>query len=219
MKHPDNSSGRPPVIGIVGGLAAGKSTVARLLGKRGAVVIDADRLGHGALELPRVKEKLIAEFGAHIVDEEGQIDRASLAEEAFRNQEQTDNLNSIVHPPVIRQIVADIEAATRLSGVPLIALDAALLVEAGLHREQCDALLYVDAPLRLRKRRAMERGMSEEQFARRTAVQVAPERKKQLSDFTVKNTGTIEELDARVEQLWPELCSVESRISPPSHSF
>ncbi|MFO7959295.1 MAG: dephospho-CoA kinase [Candidatus Brocadiia bacterium] len=219
MKHADNSSGRPPVIGIVGGLAAGKSTVARLLGKRGAVVIDADRLGHGALELPGVKDKLIEEFGAGIVDEEGQIDRANLAEEAFRDPDQADKLNSIVHPPVIRQIVAEIEAATRRGEAPLIALDAALLVEADLHREQCDALLYVDAPRRLRKRRAMERGMSEEQFARRTAVQASPERKKQLSDFTVENTGTIEELDARVGQLWPELCSVESRISPPSHSF
>lgn len=219
MKHADNSPGRPPVIGIVGGLAAGKSTVARLLGKRGAVVIDADRLGHRALELPCVKEEIIAAFGTDIVDERGQIDRASLAEEAFRDPEHADKLNSIVHPPVIRQIVADIEAATRRGGVPLIALDAALLVEADLHREQCDALLYVDAPVRLRKRRAMDRGMSEEQFARRSAVQASPERKKELSDFTVDNTGTIEELDARVEQLWPELCSVESRISPPSHSF
>jgi len=219
MKHGHNPSRRPPVIGIIGGLAAGKSTVARLLKQRGAVVIDADRLGHRALELPTVKETLLNEFGPDMLDENGRIDRAALAEIAFEDPELVRKLNAIMHPPIIWQIVADIEAATRRGEAPLIMLDAPLLVETDLHREQCDALLYVDAPETTRRRRARERGMGEEQFARRTAAQMPPERKKELADFTVKNTGSVDELDARLEELWPELCSIETRISPPSHSF
>ncbi len=218
MRHGDHTPRRPPVIGIVGGLAGGKSTVARLLGRKGAAVIDADSLGHRMLRRPEVKEALVEQFGDEILDAGGEVKRARLAEVAFEDPERVRALNAIVHPPVIRQIIAEIEAMTQRDEVPLIVLDAALLVETGLHREHCDALLFVDTPEETRRRRAAQRGMSAGQFDLRTTAQAPPAKKKQLSDFTVENTGSLEELEARLDRLWPELCRVTSPASPPSHS-
>lgn len=197
----------PPVVGIVGGLASGKSTVARLLARRGARVVDADRIGHQVLELAAVKEALRDAFGEGIFDAAGRVVHARLAEATFGRPGQVERLNEIVHPPIIEEIRAQVEECKKQEGVPLVVLDAALLMETNLDEELCEAALFVDAsgPERL-KRAAAQRGISADQFAGREQAQLPEEAKKRRADYVVRNTGSLEELERQLEGLWPELC-------------
>ncbi len=210
MSREDNPPAGPPVIGVVGGLAGGKSTVARLLQKRGAAVVDADEIAHRVLRRPDVREKLRRAFGGGILGPDGEVRRDALAREVFGNPERIEELNSIVHPPVIRETRRRRSKLLRRADLPLVVLDAALLMEVGREEELCDALIFVDAPTELRRRRACEkRGLSPEQFRQRAAAQMPPEKKKERADFVVENTGTIQELDKQVERLWPALCGLK----------
>ena len=175
---------RPVVLGIVGGIAAGKSTAARLLARKGAAVIDADRLAHELLEEASIKQSLVEEFGETILDREGRIERNRLAEQAFESAETTETLNRIVHPPVVEKIRRRIEQLQGQTGIPLIVLDAPLLLETGLDRALCHKLLFVSAAEQLRRQRAQQqRAMSPEQFKGRTRVQSPVQQKKEAADY------------------------------------
>ncbi len=207
-----DSQRTPPLVGIVGGLASGKSTVAHLLGEFGAAVIDADSIGHDFLESPTVKVALVRQFGQQIADGTGGVDRERLAEKAFDSPAGVEKLNAILHPPIIRELRRRIEELMDSGEVPLIVLDAALLVETGLHESMCDALLYVQAPRQVRRRRAFERNqMTPEQFEKRNRAQIDPEEKEKLADFVVSNSGSLRELAAQVRQLWPQLVQQRKR--------
>jgi dephospho-CoA kinase len=204
----------PMVLGILGGLAGGKSTVAGLLAGRGAAVIDADRIGHQVIERPEVRAALRSAFGEQILDKSGRIERRLLARAAFGSPQRgpqsgpqgVDVLNGIVHPPILEEIRRRVEEIKRLKEAPLIVLDAALLVETGLDKELCEKLLYVDAPEDVRRRRARdERGIEPEQFEQRARAQASPEEKRKLADYVVTNHGSLEELDEQIGRLWTTL--------------
>lgn len=215
MRHSERQSVSSPVVGIVGGLASGKSTVAGLLARRGAAVVDADKIGHGLLKCPAVRQALTEAFGEDILNETGDVDRPVLAEIVFGAAERVRELNRIVHPRIIRRVRSRLESLKQKADVPLVVLDAALLIETDLHRDLCQALLFVEAPEQLRRRRAQAgRNMSAEQFQKRTQAQIPPAPKRKLADFSLNNTGSIEELDRQVGQLWPELCRAAGRVSP-----
>ncbi len=200
----------PIVLGIAGGLAGGKSTVAGLLARRGAVVIDADRIGHEVLERAEVRAALSSAFGREVLDEEGRVDRGRLADAVFGDAERVEKLNSIVHPPILEEIRERVEEIKRLQEAPLIVLDAALLVETGLDTELCEALLYVDTPQEVRRERARSgRRMEPGQFEKRGLAQMPPEEKRKLADYVVTNSGSLEELDAQLSKLWPALSGSE----------
>jgi dephospho-CoA kinase len=116
-----------------------------------------------------------------------------------------------VHPPVIRQVRARTEELRQQQDVPLVVVDAALLLETGLHEGLCDALLFVDAPEPTRRARAAGRQISAEQFDRRTRAQLPPENKKETADFIVRNHGSLRDLREQIEELWPRLCAVCNR--------
>ena len=196
----------PIVLGILGGLAGGKSTVAALLAGRGAAVIDADAIGHEVIDRPQVRAALSAAFGEQILDKSGRVERRLLAQAAFGDAERVDKLNGIVHPPILEEIRGRVEEIKRFGQAPLIVLDAALLVETGLDKELCQALLYVEAPEDVRRERARaERQIEPEQFEKRTQAQVAPQEKRKLADYIVTNNGSLEELDEQLGKLWPAL--------------
>lgn len=200
------------MLGIEGGLASGKSTVAGLLAERGARVIDADRIGHRILERPPVKKALVEAFGEGILDGAGRVSRPRLAEEAFSSRHKLAKLDQIVHPPLLEEIRTRVERLKKEDGVPLVVLDAALLVEWNLHEELCNALLFVDAPEQVRRRRAVSgRQMSAEQFHRRAQVQLPEGLRKQQADYVVQNTGDLAELEQEVETLWDEICGASPR--------
>jgi len=203
-----------PVLGIVGGLASGKSTVARLLSALGARIVDADRIGHETLERPQVKEALTESFGEAILDDAGKVSHERLAQAAFGRPELVEKLNGIVHPSIIAEIRSQVNALEREPGVPLIVLDAALLMETGLDKELCQALVFVDTPRPSRQERAgARRGMSAEQFGKREQAQLQEETRRRAADFVVSNNGSLKELENQVERLWPELRRIAAQRS------
>lgn len=203
-----NEDGResPMVIGIVGGVASGKSTVARMLARRGAEVIDADRIAAEVRSRPEVRAALADAFGESILDEAGHVVPRLLAEAVFGEPQRVERLNEVMHPPILRTIRERIEELRRQDAAPLVVLDAPLLVETDLHRELCDAILFVEASPEHRRRRAVqERGMSAAQFKKRSSAQRPVEEKQDLADYVVPNDGSLQELERRIDKLWPHL--------------
>ncbi len=199
-------SKQPPVLGIIGGLAAGKSTVARLLAERGAQVVDADGIAHGVLRDAGVRGALRESFGDGVFDAEGGVIHAQLAEVVFGRREQVERLNAIVHPPVLARIREQVAELKKRKDVPLVALDAALLIESGLDRDICDAVLYVEAAREQRLARALGRGLSQDQFEKREAAQLPEDVKRARAGLAVDNNGTTADLERGISGLWPELC-------------
>jgi dephospho-CoA kinase len=206
MRSPADGSGKVRVIGILGGIAGGKSSVARILAEHGARVIDADRIAREVLARPPIREALREAFGESVLDADGLVSAQRLAETAFRSEEATARLNAIAHPPIIERMRRKLEELRQGGTEGLVVLDAALLIETGLDEEMCDALLFVDAPEDVRRERAAgDRGMSEEQFRRREAAQMPVRDKRERADVIIRNTGSLDDLRQQLEELWPEL--------------
>ena len=192
------------VIGLTGGIASGKSAVAAALARRGAVVFDADRMGHRVLEEPEVREQLLARWGREILAPDGQIARPAVAARVFGDTPAAANelqfLEQTLHP----RIRAAIEAEIRIlpdDAVPAVVIDAPLLIESGWNAV-CQAILYVDAPREIRLQRAKGRGWSAEEFSRREAAQMPIEEKRRRSTYVIYNAGTLAELEAEVDRFW-----------------
>ncbi|GIW73333.1 MAG: dephospho-CoA kinase [Planctomycetota bacterium] len=202
--------GRPPlVVGLLGGIASGKSEVARRLAARGAEVLDADRLAHAELDRPEVRERLRAEFGPGIFDAAGELDRRELSRVVFADPARLRRLEQIVHPGVLAAIAGRLAAlaAPAPARRRVAVLDVPLLLESGM-AAGCDELLFVHAPPAARRARARARGWDEAELGRREAHQADLERKRAAATWVVDNTGSLAELDEQLERFWRE------RIAP-----
>ena len=146
---------RPPVIGITGGIGAGKSEVARILADLGCLVVNSDDLARQALLDPAIKSRLRAEWGETIFDAGGDVDRSALARIVFADPGQRRALESIIHPWVEAHRRAIFDAAD--PATPAFVIDAPLLLEAGIDRE-CDHVVHIDADREKRLERVRERG-------------------------------------------------------------
>ncbi|MBN2579295.1 MAG: dephospho-CoA kinase [Pirellulales bacterium] len=202
------------IIGLLGGVAGGKSWVARCLARCGAGVLDADRTGHEALQDSAVQEKLRERWGATVFGPDGTIDRVAVAERVFAPPPEGPRdrafLEKLLHPEIARRLerqAEELSAAGRSAAV----LDAPLLLEAGWDRF-CDCLLFVDAPEAVRRQRALARGWSEKQFTARQKAQQAPESKRARADAVIDNGGPPEETQARVDRWWAEFCNRQFEI-------
>jgi dephospho-CoA kinase len=199
------------VLGILGGIAAGKSAVARLLAGPAGVVLSADALAHEALDSPEVQERVRARFGSRAIGPEGKVDRAVLAREVFdpqRGPALRAELESWTHPLVRDRIMERLRAA-RDGGVPRVVLDVPLLLENdarhGLAR-LCDVLVFVDVPDDERDRRAQrERGWSRGEVFRREAAQLALAEKKRRAHHVLPNHQGLAELERAVQELLERL--------------
>jgi dephospho-CoA kinase len=190
-------------VGLLGGVASGKSRVAALLAERGAKVIDADALAHGELERPTVRERAVALFGEGILRADGAIDRAALGRRVFGDPAALAALEAIVHPGVIAAIEREIEAAAPGPDGrrPVIALDVPLIVEAGI-ADRCDERIFVEASAETRERRAMARGWPPGEVARREAHQQPLEEKRRAATFTSDTDGDLVRTAAEVDRFW-----------------
>ena len=186
-------SGRPPIIGLTGGIGAGKSTVARILETMGCVVSDSDRDAAAVLETPEVKERLQAWWGDQIIASDGTLDRRAIAARVFDDPRERGRLENLVHPLVHERRRKRFEEASPDSRA--LVIDAPLLFEAGLD-EECDAIIFVDAPRELRLERVKsERGWDESEIDRREAAQLPIEEKRIRATAVITNNATADRLE------------------------
>ncbi len=192
------------LVGLTGGIGSGKSTVARMLAARGAVVLDADRLAREAVDPGTPGHTaVVGRFGLGILTAEGAVDRKALADLVFADPRARRDLEAIVHPEVRRRFLEEVERCRGTERV--VVFDSPLLVETGQHRA-FDLLIVVSAPVEAQVARlAADRGMSEEDVRSRIAAQMPLEEKAAAADIILDNDGTMEELERQVDRLWPEL--------------
>ncbi|MGH2730030.1 MAG: dephospho-CoA kinase [Actinomycetota bacterium] len=193
------------VVGLTGGIGAGKSTFAALLAEEGARVIDADALGREALQVGRPAwHSVVDQFGDEILAAGSMdIDRKRLAAIVFGDPKKLAALNAIVHPVIFKGIAERLE---ELRGTDeIVVLDAALIVEAGLD-DVLDVIVVVDTNKEARRDRLVrERGMMPNQIDARMASQVSREKLLERADIVVRNDGTLEELARDARRVWKEL--------------
>lgn len=179
--------GRALVIGLVGGIAAGKTAVARLFGDHGVLHIDADRLAREVAAEPEVLRAVAAAFGERYVDGD-RLDRAALAALVFADAAARQRLEALLHPRIRARIVVALAAARAQGRSALV--DAPLLFETGLDA-LCDTVVYVDAPAEVRARRAAERGWDADELARRERSQLPLADKRARAGHTLDNGGDL----------------------------
>lgn len=195
---------RKPVIGLVGGIGAGKSLAAALLAERGGAVIDADRLGHEALEVPAVKEWLIARWGRRILKPDGTANRRAIAGIVFKDPAELRALESVVYPVIGRRAAEEIAKAQADTAARFVVLDAAVMLEAGWGGA-CDRLIYVDAPRDVRLARLAARsGWTGADVAAREAAQMPADVKKARAGVVVLNDGPPARLREWIDRLLSE---------------
>jgi dephospho-CoA kinase len=194
-------------IGLVGGVASGKSAVAAALARRGAVVFDADKVGHLVLAEPDVREELVARWGPEILDDRGQVSRPAVATRVFGEDHEATVERAFLEETLHGRIRQRIEAQVRTlpdDGPPAIVIDAPLLIESGWN-DVCQVIAFVDAPREQRLERAQSRGWSPEEFTRRELAQMPIEQKRRWASHVIDNSGTLEELEAEVQKFWTDV--------------
>jgi dephospho-CoA kinase len=195
------------IIGLLGGIGSGKSTVAEIFRRLGAAVLDADKAGHEVLRIPAIRAAVGGRWGQEAIGPDGEIDRKALAKIVFApppdGPRELTELERITHPEIRRRLRAEIEElASR--GTQVVILDAPVLLKAGWNTV-CDTLVFVDSPLEQRQARAAARGWSAEEFTRREASQEPVEEKRRLANFVVDNSGDFGYIGSQVERLWQVL--------------
>jgi dephospho-CoA kinase len=199
------------VIGLTGGLASGKSTVAGYFVELGARVVDADALAREVVEPGRVAyREIVRSFGREVLQADGRIDRQELGCRVFADPARRERLNAITHPRIRRAAGRAIDAHLR-QGAAVVLYEAALLVETGYYRE-LDALIVVSLPLETQILRVMERDrVGRETAAQRVGSQLPLEAKLAVADFVIDSSGSLASTRQQVEHLWNALNAASRR--------
>ena len=198
------------VIGLTGGIAAGKSTATEVLLEMGAAIIDADRLGHRSYE-PGTPgfQKVVNAFGHDIVGKDGVVDRRILGGKVFGAPEQIERLNNIVWPEIRALIKDEIKQIRSQDKDAIIVLEAAVLLEAKW-QDLCDEIWVITTPVKLAVARLRARnGLSEDAAMARINSQMTNMERAELADIKIENSGPEEQLRSRIERAWGAL---ESRL-------
>jgi len=189
------------IIGLTGGIGSGKSTVAEFLAELGAVVMDADKIGHEVLESDEeVRRRIIETFGEQVLGSNGNIDRKKLADIVFKNHENLVKLNLITHPAIYRRMQNNIEKY-RQQGVEVLIIDAPLLIEAGW-ATKVNELWVTIAPQEVISSRLERRGMSREDIQSRMRLQTPPEERVKLATLVINTDVPMDKLKNAIGELW-----------------
>jgi dephospho-CoA kinase len=203
---PGPAPAKKPTIGLTGGIASGKSTVAKLLIERGVGLVDADQLARevvapGSAGLAEV----VAAFGEGVLAADGSLDREKLAAVVFGDDAARTRLQGITHPRIGALSAERLAALHADPAAVYVVYDAPLLVEVGAHRG-LDALIVVAASEETQVARAVARdGMADDEARRRIAAQLPLARKVEVADYVIHNDGTLEELRERTMQVHREI--------------
>jgi dephospho-CoA kinase len=201
-----------PLVALTGGIASGKSTIARRLAERGAVVVDADQIvrdvqAPGSSVLARIAD----EFGADVILADGSLDRAALGARVFGDPDAIARLNAIVHPAVRTESARRFAAAFAAEPTAVVVYDVPLLVEARAD-DPWDLIVVAHAPAEVRRSRLVElRGMTEEEASARIASQVSDDRRLAVADVVIDTAGTMDDTRRSVDELWDDLAVRISR--------
>jgi dephospho-CoA kinase len=196
------------LVGLTGGIGAGKSTFAALLAERGAQIIDADVFGRDALRPGEAAWKAVVEqFGDEILAAGSMdVDRKRLAAIVFADPKLRIALNAIVHPVILRRIADALERVRATNEI--VILDAALLVETGLDRD-LDVVIVVTADPHTREARLVAgRGMNRADIRARMAAQATEEKLLRSADMVVRNQGSLDQLAAEADRVWGRLTAL-----------
>ncbi|MCU0553212.1 MAG: dephospho-CoA kinase [Syntrophales bacterium] len=197
-------------VGLTGGIATGKSTVVRMLVKKGARVIDHDALVHTLQEPGRpVWNRIVEAFGREILDAGGRIDRKKLGVLVFGDEGRRKALEGIVHPAVLEEAQRERDRIGRKDERAIVLSDIPLLLEVGM-QGLFDLILLVYAPPEVQIARVMKRNnMTRDEAVARLEAQMPIDEKLKRADVVIRNDGTMKELQQRVDEVWEELLSRE----------
>jgi len=195
-----------PLVALTGGIASGKSTIARRLAAHGAVIVDADQVVRDVQQPGSpVLSAIAAEFGDRMLRPDGSLDRALLGGRVFGDPDAVKRLNVIVHPAVRVESQRQFEQAFAANADAVVVYDVPLLAEARLS-DPWELIVVAHAPADVRRRRLIElRGLSEKDAAARIASQVSDEQRLGLADVVIETTGALEDTLRQVDQLWSDL--------------
>ena len=192
-------------VGLTGGIASGKSTVASMLRDRDCQVLELDPLGHELLEPGQsAYDEVVRDFGNGILGPGDKVDRAKLGAVVFSDPAKRARLNQILHPRILQVVRQWFSALDRPGGPDLAVAEAALIIEAGFHKE-LDKLIVCWARPDQQLARLMERGLPREQASLRIAAQMPADEKRALADEVIDCSGTIQETERQVDMVFAKL--------------
>ena len=210
--------GPKPIIGLIGGIGSGKSRVAAEFVRHGAKVIAADQLGHEALRQPAIRGQAVQRWGTAILADDGTIDRRKLGRIVFADPAERQALEALVFPWIERRFHEEAAAAANDPAIALIALDAAILLEAGWNKI-CDWIVYVYAPRAIRLQRlAEQRGWTTKEVEARESAQMSLTDKVTRADVAVDNSDSLDRTAQQVDDLLRRWGLAKARCPAPSHS-
>jgi dephospho-CoA kinase len=198
-------------IGLTGGVASGKSSVSAILRELGAIVIDADQLAREVVAkgTPGLQQ-VVESFGPGVLTADGDLDRAKMGSIVFADEDRRRVLEAIVHPLVFERIVELEEAA---AGADLVVHDIPLLAESG-RADTFDAVVVVDVPVEVQVERMLrDRGWTREEAESRIAAQASRDDRLAIATHVIDNTGSLDELAARVREVYEELTTSSTNAS------
>jgi dephospho-CoA kinase len=197
-----------PVVGILGGIGSGKSTVANQFANLGCAVIEADKVAHDVIEEQGIIDTISTVFGSDVLSSDGMIDRSKLAARVFEDAEQLEKLQTIVHPPVVEICQRLLAQYLSIPSVPAVILDIPLLLESGQDR-LCNILIFVDSPDAQRfQRAAAKKGLSEDQVKKRENFQISLDKKRQMAHYVIKNNSDMLDLTGQVVQIYSAMVAM-----------
>jgi dephospho-CoA kinase len=193
------------VIGLTGGIACGKNTVAEIFQELGADTIDADLIVHQLLKSDlSVKQQVVSTFGESVLDDKGNIDRQKLGRMVFGNPDYLSSLEEIVHPPVIKTISAETKQKLASGGSTAVVVNVPLLIEKNL-MHTVDFVVLVHADEDVQVQRLAQRGLSREEALQRIQSQMPSSEKAQFSDFIIYNNGSLSDTAKQAKEIWKAL--------------
>jgi len=193
-------------FGLTGGVASGKSTVARLFEALGARIIDADRIGHELLRPSLAPyQEVVRRFGSEVVKATGEIDRRRLGAKVFADAEARRDLNAILHPRIIERVEALAAECHAADARAVILVDAALIYEAGIGGRFKKMIVAWCRPEQQAERLMAKAGLSRVDAEQRIASQLSADEKRRRADYVIDCSGSLGETRTQVEALYPEL--------------
>jgi len=205
------------LVGLTGGIGSGKSTVAALLGTKGATVVDADQVARSVVEPGEpALAALVERFGAGILDPDGHLDRPALAAVAFADDDGRKALGEITWPAIGEEFERQIRESPAHA---VVICDVPLLVESkAAAARPYVAVVVVEAPLELRLERLELRGVPRDDAQRRMAAQASDEERRAVATHLIDNGGDLESLARQVDEVWADLLTREVPEAPPSEA-